>query len=249
MDKHFDLNVLIIMQARMGSTRLPGKVLKEVRGKPLMHYEVERLRRVSLARQLVIATTTHLKDQPVIDYCLGANIPFFRGSEEDVLNRYYCTAREFGADVIVRVTADCPLIDPEVVDQVIHFYLENYPQYDYVSNTLERTFPRGMDVEVFSFPGLSEAEQQAQNPVEREHVTPFFYRYPNKFHLGSIKNITDQSRYRLTVDTPEDFELIRRILEVLYPENPNFSLKDVLGLLERNPDWAKINSDVQQKVL
>ena len=169
------MRVVIIVQARMTSTRLPGKVLKTVLGKPLLEYQIERLRRVKLADEIVIATTTNNADQPIIDLCDRLSIPYYRGSEDDVLARYHSAAIFHQADTVVRVTSDCPVIDPQVIDRVIYTYIDEHPKYDYVSNCLERTYPRGMDTEIFSFNALEQAFQQAITQPDREHVTPFIY--------------------------------------------------------------------------
>ena len=237
--------IIVIVQARMGSTRLPGKVLKHVLGRPLLHYLFERLRRITKAQNAVIATTKDPKDDPIVDFCNHEGISYFRGSEEDVLDRYLQAARFFSADVIVRVTSDCPLIDPELIDQVIEFFLNH--QYDYVSNTQERKFPRGMDVEIFSFKSLEDAANQVTLQEEREHVTLHLYRHPERYSIGKFPWDKDDSQYRLTVDTPEDFELISKILAALYPNNPQFNLKDILHLLQQHPEWAEINAHIKQK--
>lgn len=242
------MRTVIIVQARMTSTRLPGKVLKMVLNKPLLEYQIERLRRVKLADDIIIATTTNDTDQPIVVLCSRLGIPVWRGSEHDVLARYYEGASAYGADVVVRITSDCPLIDPLVINRVIESFLINQP-VDYVSNVLVRTYPRGMDTEVFSFQVLEEAFYEAKEPADREHVTPFIYRNSDRYRLRDVCYETDQSRHRWTVDTPEDFQLIRRIIEELYPINPNFTLKDVCDLLDQHPDWTLINSHIKQKQL
>lgn len=246
---HIKLRIILIVQARMGSTRLPGKILKEVLEKPLLAYEVERLRRVRKADEIVIATTTNSIDQPVVDFCHLEQVPLYRGSEEDVLDRYYQAAKAFSADVIVRVSGDCPLIDPEVIDCVIEFYLKHYPQYQYVSNTIERTYPRGMDVEVFSFDALEKAAKEAKRPEEREHVTPYFYENPDLFSLGKVIHSPNESVHRWTVDTSEDLQLISNLIEALYPNKPNFGMIDILNQFKEHPDWMAINAQVKQKPL
>ncbi|MCK4858639.1 MAG: glycosyltransferase family protein, partial [candidate division Zixibacteria bacterium] len=198
----------IIVQARMRSKRLPGKVLKTVLGKSLLEYQTERLRRVTLADKIIIATTTNTTDQPLVEFCQQHSLPCFRGSEEDVLGRYCGAAASHEVDVIVRVTADCPLIDPKVIDKVIRCYLDSQGSFDFVSNTLARTYPRGMDCEVFPALLLEEIEREATAPPDREHVTPFFYRHPDRYRLGNVTHESDQSRHRWTVDTHEDLELI-----------------------------------------
>ncbi len=242
------MKTAIIIQARMTSTRLPGKVLKEVLGKPLLEYQVERLRRVKLADEIVIATTTNETDQPILDLCYKLSVPYFRGPEDDVLARYHGAARQYPADIVIRITSDCPLIDPAVVDRMIMFFKNHYPKYDYVSNCLQRTYPRGMDTEVFTFKALSEAFSEAKTQPEREHVTPFIYRRPDRYSLANVHCDKNYSCHRWTVDTPEDFELIQNMIAALYPVNPCFSLQDCLEILRKNPAWVKINSHIEQKV-
>lgn len=241
------MKIAAIVQARMTSTRLPGKVLKEVLHKPLLSYQLERLRRVRNVDEIIIATTVNETDQPIVDWCQRESVPVYRGSEEDVLSRYYEAAAHYQADAVVRITSDCPLIDPHVVERIVRFYLDHEQEIDYVSNTLERSYPRGMDTEVFSFQVLKQAYREGLMPADREHVTPYIYRNPEKFRLASLTSEQDLSFHRWTVDTPEDFELVRRLLETLYPQNPEFTMSDALFLLERNPGWVQINSMVEQK--
>jgi spore coat polysaccharide biosynthesis protein SpsF len=243
------MKTVIISQARMTSTRLPGKILKEVLGKPLLAYQVERLKRVANADAVVIATTVNAADDAVVALCGELGVPCFRGPEEDVLTRYYLAAQEHDAAVVVRVTADCPLIDPAVVGAVIGRYKAAQPAPDYVSNTLVRTFPRGLDTEVFSFQALAEAYREAALPAQREHVTPFIYSQPRRYRLSSVEDPVDHSRYRWTVDTPEDFDLISRIIAALYPRNPHFTMEDCLDEYRLHPEWYDINSHVEQKKL
>lgn len=241
------MKTVLIVQARMTSTRLPGKVLKPVLGKPLLSYQIERLRRVKLADELVIATTTNETDQPLIDLCASLNVPYYRGSEEDVLARYYGAALDIKADTVVRITSDCPVIDPEVIDKIIHYYNAHRPLYDYVSNTLDRSYPRGMDTEVFSANVLEEIYIEATAPSDREHVTPFIYKNPERYKLANVLHKSDESRHRWTVDTMEDYELIKKIIEALYHQNPNYTMDDILKQFKYNPDWFFINSHVEQK--
>jgi len=231
----------------MTSTRLPGKVLYEVMGKPLLEYQIERLGRAKLADKIVIATTTNESDLPIVELCKRLGVAYYRGSEEDVLSRYYEAAAEFGADVIIRATSDCPLIDPGVIDEVIGMYIKNREKYDYVSNTLERTYPRGLDTEVFSMTALKKAHKEASEQPEREHVTLYMYRHPERFRLASSSATKDYSKHRWTVDTPEDFGLIKLILQELYPLNSRFTWMDVIGLLNEHPEWVQINAAIEQK--
>ncbi len=244
------LRVVILVQARMGSTRLPGKVLKEVMDKPLLHYLIERLERVEFKDEIVITTTVNVEDEKIVDFCRFEKIPLFRGQSEDVLDRFFYAAQTFKADVVVRITADCPFCDPLIIDQVIKTYLDNYPKYDYVSNSHMRSYPIGMDVEVFSFKALEEAFHEATLPEEREHVTPFIYRRPTRYHKKLISHEPDLSNFRLTVDTIEDFELIKKILEDIYPKKPHFTMDDIIHILQfEHPEWVMINAAVKQREL
>ncbi|MBO8158624.1 glycosyltransferase family protein [Thermosyntropha sp.] len=243
------MRIVIINQARMTSTRLPGKVLKEVMEKPLLEYQIERLKKVKLADELVIATTVNPADQPIIDLCRKLNIAYYRGSEEDVLSRYYEAAKEYRADAVVRVTSDCPLIDPVVIDLIIDTYIKNSGKYDYISNTIERTYPRGMDTEILSFAALEEAHKKAVLKPEREHVTLYIYSHPEKFKIFSVKYKKDESKHRWTVDTKEDFKLVKTILERLYPYKKDFTMEDCLELIEQNPDIFNINQHIKQKAI
>ncbi|MFD0870997.1 3-deoxy-manno-octulosonate cytidylyltransferase [Chlamydia abortus] len=240
------MKVVAIIQARMNSSRLPGKILMKVLDKPLLEYQVDRLRRASLLDEIVIATTVGPKDDAVAEWAGRQALPCFRGPEYDVLARYAKAADLFGADAIVRLTADCPILDPRIVDQVVHAYKSLAPEVDYVSNILKRTFPRGMDTEIFSARALKQAHIAAERPYDREHVTPYLYNQPHLFRTAGVTYSADESRYRLTVDTPEDFQLIQRIIEVLYPTDPHFSLETVLELLRTHPEWAEINAHIEQ---
>ena len=242
-----NLEVVAIIQARQGSTRLPGKVMKEVLGKPLLGYLIERAKRAKLLNKIVVATTRLKEDDAIAKFCESHSIPCYRGDVEDVLGRFLGAAQDYSADVIVRLTGDCPLLDPNVIDKVVATYLQLYPKIDYVSNTLERTYPRGLDTEVFSLESLKIADREATTETEREHVTSFIYGHPERFKLSSVKGEGDTSRFRWTVDTPDDFRLIETLLKAIYPQNPNFTLDDLLFLVQRNPEWQKINSHIQQK--
>lgn len=241
------MRIEIFVQARMGSTRLPGKILKQVLGKPLLLYQIERLKEVTLADCCRILTTTEKADDQIVSFCKDHGIPVFRGPEEDVLSRYHQAALEYRPDAIVRVSSDCPLIDPKVVNDIIRTYRDGFPQWEYVSNCITRTFPRGLDAEIFSFEALDKAFRLSIDKGEREHVTLHMYRHPELYRLRNVTNSEDLSDYRWTVDTTEDFELIKRILEHLYPRKPDFRMQDVLQLLNEHPDWKRINEGVKQK--
>ena len=241
------MKAVAIIQARMTSTRLPGKVLRQVLGKPLLEYQIERLRRSSMLDALVVATTTNDEDDAIVSQCRLLGVETYRGSEEDVLSRYFEAATIASADPVVRLTADCPIIDPAVVDRVVRYYMENRARFDHVSNAVVRTFPRGMDTEVFSYAALAAANAEARAQPQREHVTPYIHRQPNRFRLGHVLNDKDESRHRWTVDTAEDFDLIQRIIATLYPLKPTFTMEDCLSLLSDHPDWISINAAVEQK--
>lgn len=239
------MKTLIIVQARMTSTRLPGKVLLPLAGEPMLARLIERLRRVRRANGIVVATTTNATDDPIAALCAQLGVPCHRGSEQDVLSRYADAARLYGADVVVRITADCPLIDPALIDQLIETYEEG--DSDYVSNMLPPTWPYGMAVEVFSAAALAQAHAEATQAAEREHVTPFLYWHPERYRLRNVASPVDLSRHRWTVDTPEDYELVRRLFDHLMPTQPQFIQADVLALLDQHPDWIAINQHVRQK--
>lgn len=241
------MKTVIVVQSRLSSTRMPGKILKQVLGRPLLEYQIERLRRVRNAHQVVIATTENPADRPIEDLCRGLGADCFRGSEQDVLWRFHDAAARHGAELCVRVNSDCPLIDPAIVDAVIAQYLEARPPYDYVANILAKSYPIGMHTEVFPFRLLEEAHRTARDPLEREHVTPYIYRRPDRFRLGSNVIARDLSHHRWTIDYPEDFELVRRIYEALYPANPGFGMDDVLGVLAAHPDWPGLNAHIEKQ--
>jgi spore coat polysaccharide biosynthesis protein SpsF len=239
------MTTLIIVQARMTSTRLPGKVLLPLAGEPMLTRLVERLCRVERADGIIIATTTNATDDAIAALCERLGVPSHRGSEHDVLSRYADAARLHGASVVVRITSDCPLIDPALIDRLIATHAEGGS--DYVSNMLPPSWPYGMAVEVFSAAALQQANTEATQAAEREHVTPFLYWHPERYRLRNVASPVDLSHHRWTVDTPEDYELVRRLFEALHPAQPNFSQADILSLLDAHPDWLSINQHIQQK--
>ena len=242
------MKVVRIIQARMGSTRLPGKVMLDLCGKTVLERVVERVRKVKNIDEIVIATTTKKDDDIIVNKALKCNVKIFRGSEDDVLSRYYFAAKKYNADVIVRITSDCPLIDPAVTESVIDYYLKNVYKFDYVSNTLERTYPRGLDTEVFSFKSLEKAFAEAILERDREHVTTYIWKNPNIFRLGNHKNAKDYSYLRWTLDTSEDYELIKRIYNYFCSfNNLNFRMIDVINLYKVDNELISINNMVKQK--
>ncbi|MDK2961315.1 MAG: spore coat polysaccharide biosynthesis protein SpsF [Eubacteriaceae bacterium] len=243
------MKVVCIVQARVGSTRLPAKILKKIFDKTVLEHDIERLRRVKNISDLIIATTANEQDDLIVDECQRLNVKYFRGSEEDVLSRYYHAAQENQADIVVRVTSDCPLIDPETSEKIIDFYLDHKEEYDYVSNTIDRSYPRGLDTEVFSFTALEDAFLLATKKYEREHVTPYIYQHPEKFEIAQFKNKQDFSDYRWTLDTKEDFEVIKLVYEGLYQKKKDFDYADILCFVKENPYIVEINKEIVQKKL
>lgn len=223
--------ILAIVQARTGATRLPGKVLRRVLGRPLLFYLLQRLKKAKLIDKIVVATTTKKRDELIVDFCEKQKTTYFRGSEEDVLDRFYQAAKKYQAEVIVRITADCPLIDPQIIDKVIKKFKSR--DFDYVSNTHPATYPDGMDTEVFSFQVLERVWQEAKKPSEREHVTPYIWKNPGKFRLGCVRNPEDLSKIRLTVDYQEDFLLVKEVIEAFYRNDKSFTLKEILNFLKK----------------
>lgn len=243
------MKIVAIIQARMGSTRLPGKILKKLNGKTLLEYQLERVQRSALIDEIIVATTVKESDDAIVTLCNQLGVSIYRGSEDDVLSRYYEAAIQYKADIIVRLTSDCPLIDHIVMDEVIQLYLDCLEEVDYVSNALKRTFPRGLDTEVFSISALKRAYIEAFLPQDREHVTAYLYMNPDEFRLANLECKQNWGKHRWTVDTEEDFELIKRIVERLYLNNPQFTMQDVLSLLKENPTWVDINAHIDQKKL
>lgn len=239
--------VVAVTQARMTSTRLPGKVLMTVQGKPLLEHHLDRVRRMRLVDETVVATTTNAADDPIVALCDRLGVPYVRGSEADVLSRYQLAVQAHPAEVVVRVTSDCPILDPGIGDQTIRAFLDRWPQIDYASNRIVRTYPVGLDTEVFSREALEIAAAEATEQSDREHVTLFLWRQPKRFRILNVACEQDLGDHRWTVDTPEDFELVRRLIDGLYPVNPDFGMQDCLALLSRHPEWHKINKHVVQK--
>ena len=238
------MKIIAIVQARMGSTRLPGKVLRELAGKPMIARVLERVRRAESVDEIIVATSDLPGDDPLAEWLAASQHACFRGSERDVLARFSGAAAQTGADAIVRITADCPLIDPGVIDAVVAAFRAD--QFDYASNVLpRRTFPRGLDTEIFTRTALEIAAREATDASDREHVTPFIYQHPERFLLQGIETDADFSEHRWTVDTPKDFELIEKIYRAL--GDAEFSWKDVLRLIGEHPAWSEINRHIAQK--
>ncbi len=258
--------VVAIIQGRMNSSRLPAKIMQDIAGQPMLNRVFIRASRADSVQQVLIATTTDSTDDPVAEYCDFSGIPFTRGSQFDVLDRYYQAAKESKADVVVRITADCPVIDPLLIDDVVKTILDN-SEFDFVANRLPppwgRTYPIGLDVEACTFKALAKAWKSAKEPQHREHAMPYFYEgvqltrqsrtletgvSPRGFNIALLHHTTDFGDYRWTVDTPEDLEFIRQVYNH-FNGHDDFSWKEVLGLVHDQPKLMEINAGVEHKTL
>lgn len=240
------------MQARMGSTRLPGKILKTIQGKTILEHDIDRCLRVKNAAGVIIATTIEPRDDAIIAVCRKyprERVKCHRGSVEDVLDRYHGAAKKFGAQVVVRITSDCPLLDPGLVESMIDRFLShsNENRIDYLCNNMPPGFPHGLDIEVFSFDALERAASEARDQPEREHVTPFIRNHPGLFRIENFPSETDRSKLRWTLDYPEDLEFISAVYRELYPVNPNFETRDILELLNKHPEIQALNENRRQR--
>jgi len=239
--------VVAIIQARMASTRLPGKVLADLGGRPVLEWILRRAGRASLIDQAIVATTTQAEDDVVASFCNINGYECFRGSVHDVLDRYYQAALRAKAKVVVRITGDCPLIDTAMLDSNIETFLQAEPPLDFAANRLpdERSIPIGLDTEICTLQALKTAWSQAKQPHQREHVMPFFYENPDRFRTLHIQHEPDYGHYRWTVDAPQDLTLLREVVAAF--EDDRFSWKDVLTLFESRPELAEINAAVSHK--
>ena len=238
------MTTIAIVQARMTSTRFPGKVLADLMGAPMVLRQLERVARAVLIDQIVLATSSDPTDDVLAEIAAQNGIAVVRGDLNDVLQRFIQVIDIYSPDVVVRLTADCPLASPQVIDKVIeHFQSSNA---DYVSNTMSPTYPDGLDVEVVKAEVLRRVAQLSTDPAEREHVTLGVYRRPELFIIENVENETDLSDFRWTVDTKEDFEFVQKIYADLYPKNPNFEMDSVLDYLLRNPESNRTTSDAKR---
>ena len=239
------MTTVAIIQARMGSTRLPGKVLMPLAGRPVIARVVDRVRASKAFDEVVVATTMLPRDDELAAVAASNGVRVVRGSEDDVLERYCIAADASGASTIMRITADCPLIDPDVLARMVQSSNVT-PSPDLVTNARVRTFPRGLDAEVFTRAALEVMRDAALAPHEREHVTPFLYAHPERFRILDVTHHEDLSALRWTLDTPEDYDLLKRIYATAgSPEA--LRLADVLAILSAHPDWSQINADIKQK--
>ena len=232
--------ILAILQARASSTRLPGKVLKPILGRPMLARQIERVCRARRIDRLVVATSTDASDDAVAALCHHIGVARFRGSLDDVLDRFYKAAVPYSPAHVVRLTGDCPLADPQLIDRLIAFHLDG--GFDYSSNALEPSYADGLDAEIMTFGALGEAWHEARLASEREHVTPFIHKRPERYRIGSMSGDRDLSALRWCVDEPEDLEVVRSIYGALYPANPNFTTADILDYLSRHGDVAGHNA-------
>ena len=236
--------IVAIVQARMTSTRLPQKVLKDLAGEPVVFQVFNQLSYSKLIDDIVLATSTNISDDPLEEWAKDNNKKYFRGDLSNVLKRFYDTAKEFNADVIVRITADCPLIDPEIVDEVIEGFLKS--DFDYFSNTNPPTFPDGLDTEVFSFTSLESSYRNAELQSEIEHVTPYIRNHPELFKSGNFLSVVNYGNLRWTIDNQEDYLFLVNIFDSLYRSNSFIGWRKVIEFLENNEDLQNINSHIKR---
>lgn len=241
------MRVVAIIQARMGSTRLPGKVMKDLCGDTVLARVVHRTRRARRLDEVVIATTTKPADDVIVRECERLGVACFRGDEADVLDRYYQCALEYNADAVVRVTSDCPLIDPELIDRHVDRLLARWNEVDFVTNMMRQSYPLGLAVEALPMDVLARMKRMSQTDELKEHVTTLAYAQPDRFHIEHVLYSTDLSYMRWTVDTAEDLEVVRLI--VSHFGHDKFRWTEVLPLLEKHPEWLQINQHVAQKIV
>jgi len=236
------MSTVAFIQARMGATRLPGKVLMDLAGKPVLQHVVERVQACKLIDEVIVVTSLCERDIEIVEWCSVRKIRVFCGSEQDVLDRFYQAAKLLPFDTIVRITADCPLMDPDVIDLVVAEFKQR--KLDYVNNCGNGTWPDGLDVEVFRFSVLENAWKHGQLPSEREHVTPYIYNNPDKFSIGIIDHTPSLAGMRWTLDQKEDFEFIFKVYSGLAEHKGIFGMKHVLSLLQQKPELQRINNTI-----
>ena len=240
------MTVGAIVQARMGSTRLPGKALLDIAGMSMLARVVDRTSRARTIDRVIVATTTKMQDDPLAEHArMLPSVDVFRGDEDDVLDRYYQAARHYQLDVIVRITSDCPLLDPGLADQVVQPLLDPASHVDYSANTLRRTYPRGLDVEAVPFATLERVRREATSVHERAHVFPYVYEHPDRFAMAGTADTVDRSEMRWTVDTAEDLAFVREVYRALGTRD--FTWRDVLKVIDAKPELLQINALVRQK--
>lgn len=242
------MTVNAIIQARCGSTRFPNKVFADINGKPLLWHVVNRLKYAEMIDDIIIATTVNPKDDKIEEWCNAESVKCFRGSEEDVLNRYYSASVAFPSDVVVRVTADDPFKEPVVIDKVIRRLIDE--KLDLVTNNFPPSFPEGLDCEAFTYSVLELMEKTTQDSFEREHVTQYVYHNPDKFKIGNVASDTQLSSYRWTIDNAEDYEMVKEVYAKRKKNSKGILLMDeILEILRKNPEISKINSQVKRSAM
>lgn len=234
------MTVLGVLQARASSSRLPGKVLMPILGEPMLTRQLERIGRANRLDAITVATSDQPSDDPIATLCAKQGVDCYRGDLDDVLGRFHGAATARGAQHVVRLTGDCPLIDPELIDALVELHTSG--GYDYSSNVHPRTYPDGLDAEIFTVELLERAHGEARSPEERAHVTPFMYETAAGVRLGSLVDVEDRSHLRWTVDYPEDYEFVRRVFEALYVHDPAFGTDDVHELVRTHPEIAALNA-------
>ena len=237
------MKVNAIVQARCGSTRLPEKVFALIDGKPLIWHVVMRLKQAKKVDEIIIATTDNARDDVIETWCRENNVLCFRGNEDDVLNRYYEASRHFPSDVVVRITADDPFKEPEVIDEVIDTLLDG--DYDLVTNNFPPSFPEVLDCEAFYFKVLEEMEKKSEDSFEREHVTQYVYRNPDKYKIGNVACEKQLSHYRWTIDNIEDLQMVNAIYEKRHGQG-TLLMEEILDIIEKNPEISDINATVKR---
>lgn len=237
-------DILIVIQARSGSSRLPGKVFLPLKDRPLLLRMYERIQFSKTPKKVIIATTTKSEDDQIAVLCEKNEIEYYRGHQTDLLDRHYKAGIEYGADIVVKIPSDCPLICPDVIDKVLNFFISNKNKFDFVSNLHPQSYPDGNDVEVIPMKILETAYNEASKQYEREHTTPFIWENKNRFRIGNVlweTGLDYSNKYRFTIDYEEDYELIKSIYDELYDKKNDFKLPDILRLLEQKPELEKVN--------
>ena len=240
--------IIALIQGRMGSTRLPGKVLADIEGKPLIWHIFNRLQKISLISEVVISTTNQSTDKPLIEFAKKENIAYFAGSEDDIIDRIYKTGEKFSCDILVKINADCPLIDIELIENGINLFLSSKNKPDLITNCVEETFPEGMQYSIFNFNVIKKIWLTLKESFWREYFYRFMIENKNNFSIINIKNEKDLSKLRWTVDYQEDLEFVKKIYSKLYSKNQFFGMNEILNLLDKNPEIRKINDKYSSKV-
>ena len=240
------MNIVTVIQARTSSSRLPNKVLFPLCGEPLLIQMVERVKKAKFAGTVIVATSNDTSDNIISSLCHTNNIKCFRGSIDDLLDRHYKVAIQYGANAVVKIPSDCPLIDPDIIDKVIEYYIDNHPSFDYVSNLHPASYPDGNDVEIMSFRALESAWEEAERQLEREHTTPYIWENPDKFTIGNVTWETGMDfsmSHRWTIDYEEDYQFINQVYNELFPKNRSFGINDILKLLNDKPELRLVNQE------